>query len=338
MIGLPSQQRRWTGAAALSLTLHATALGILIWQPAIPFLTAPSLIPPQINITTFAPSGASDENVLTSSIAPVTDPEPAPPEQSKAQPSPEASTVLSPDNPNSSPTPDISPETGAGDPAPGPAPQSVAQATSEQPPDPRLLQLFARIREQLTDPCLLALPALRDDGNIQLGILAANDRQIAALTNTLTKGLDIGITPEAMLLDQRQCPGITLARNDALYPAFGVGLRLEAPRIESGMSLRGQIIGGAGYYNTLLLVDDNGVVHDLRRFLIASAGEISFDVPLARASVSRDTHQLLIAIVSPTRPATVATRSGELATDFFPALTRELEGQARIGITGIYVH
>ena len=38
----------------------------------------------------------------------------------------------------------------------------------------------------------------------------------------------------------------------------------------------------AGRYVTLLMVDDNGVTHDLRRFLINSGGRISFDVPVAR--------------------------------------------------------
>ncbi|WP_148043643.1 hypothetical protein [Paracoccus methylarcula] len=205
------------------------------------------------------------------------------------------------------------------------------------PTDPRLVELFDRIRSLLTEPCLLALPALRGDDAIQLGVLAANDRKISRLMDDLTKGLATEVTEAAVLLDRRQCPGLAFARQDPLYPVFGLGIQLESQQVASGASLRGQISGGTGWYNTLLLIDDNGVVHDLRRFLIRSADRIRFDAPVARAGAARDTHQLIVAVATPRRPETVSRLSGQLAEPFFEALGREIGEDAMVGVSSVYI-
>ena len=85
---------------------------------------------------------------------------------------------------------------------------------------------------------------------------------------------------------------------------------------------------------TLLLVDDNGVVQDLSRFLTIAGSDARFDVPVFRNGPSRDTRQLLIALATAGRPAAVDQMAGQLAGDMFPALQSELQG-ARIGIVAI---
>src|SRR5690606_38308473 len=113
--------------------------------------------------------------------------------------------------------------------------------------DPRLVELFDRIRSLLTQPCLLALPALREDKQIQLGVLAASDREISQLMDRLTSGLTTQVTEAAVLLDQRQCPGLAFARRDPRYPVLGLVIQLESQDVASGASLQGQISGGTGW-------------------------------------------------------------------------------------------
>ena len=137
--------------------------------------------------------------------------------------------------------------------------------------------------------------------------------------------------------DGRRCPGLTVARRAQHYPIFGLGVQLRADEIDSGGSLVGHIANGAGHYNTLLLVDDNGVVQDLRRFLIVQGGEVAFDIPMARVGATRDTSQLLIAIATPGRIESVTANAGRLASDFFPALIAELDDSALIGLGSVYV-
>ncbi|MDO5704521.1 MAG: hypothetical protein Q4G49_05520 [Paracoccus sp. (in: a-proteobacteria)] len=327
MIGQPSQRRAWTGAGAWSLALHLAVAALLVFDLPLPAgEPAPS---PEPRIELIATITAGDDDgpdapVLTSTVETVT-----PRETLSAISTPAELIALGSVPIIAAPA---SGNEGAAEPANASGPGTAS------PMDPRIADLIGRIRENLDDPCLLALPLTRGEDDVLLSIVAADDRLIGPLTARLTQGLDLAVTPEAVLIDPRQCPGVTFARNDPAYPAHGLGLIFENRALTSGDSLRGQIRGGAGYYNTLLLIDDNGTVHDLRRFLTMAAGEVSFDVPLARTGSSRDTHQLILAIATPDRPRSIADHAGEFARDFFPALTAELAtGPALIGVGSVYI-
>jgi hypothetical protein len=71
---------------------------------------------------------------------------------------------------------------------------------------------------------------------------------------------------------------------------------------------------------TLLLIDDNGVVQDLQRFLSFSGNLARFDVPVTRSGLAKDTSQILLAIASPRQPDALRERAGQLAQDVFAGL------------------
>lgn len=323
----------------MSLTVHGAAAAALIFQPGwIDAVADNSPRPLQIEVTTLSPpgAGAQDDQPLVSVATPAATPQtpevevPLPQTGNTPADQATASPVL-PDVNLSALGPSAVSVEASVEPVAAPGPDQ-ADVT-----DPRLVELFNRIRDRLNESCLLALPALRGENQIQLGILAADDRRISALMRELTENLTTEVAEAAVLLDRRQCPALAFVRRDPQYPVLDLGLRLDSQDVSSGGALRGQIMGGAGWYNTLLLIDDNGVVHDLRRFLIRSADQILFDVPLARAGASRDTHQLVMAIATRTRPETISARSGELAERFFDRLTREIGPEAMIGVSSVYV-
>lgn len=343
MIGATGRNSTWIQAVLLSVSLHGAAAAALIYRPSWNLPAAPPLEQLQLEITTLNQSSTEVETpALTSTATPEASekkPESEPLEQPEedvlahlddGQIAPVLSDQMLPmiQSPASDP-PSSQAESG------GAEPEAASGETA--PTDPRLVELFDRIRNLLTEPCLLALPALRGDDAIQLGVLAANDRKISRLMDDLTEGLTTEVTEAAVLLDQRQCPGLAFARQDPLYPVFGLGIQLESQQVASGASLRGQISGGTGRYNTLLLIDDNGVVHDLRRFLIRSANRIRFDAPVARSGAARDTHQLIVALATPRRPETVSRLSGQLAEPFFEALSREIGEEAMVGVSSVYI-
>lgn len=340
MIGASDRRLGWVQAAVLSVTLHGAAAAALVvdadWLPA---RTAPPA-GLQVEITPLGPAATDPQETLTSILGPTDDQEEIVASLPAPEVAPDEVLPLAVATPQLlapvAPTAAIAPQTTTGAPQTA-APAAPDSATQAQPSDPRLTELFQRIRDNLTQPCLLALPSLRGDDQIQLSVLTADDGLIAGLVDQLTEGIDAQITPSSALLDRRQCPGLTFARRDPLYPVFGLGLQLETQDIPSGQSLRGQILGGAGRYNTLLLVDDNGVIHDLRRFLIRSADRIRFDVPIARLGQARDTHFLIVAVATPARPETISARAGELAQDFFAQLDREIPRDALIAIGSVYV-
>ena len=338
MIGIAPARAGWARAAALSVLIHAAVTAAPIWQPGWNRAQSPQApVQMRLDLSALTPHSGSEAPILSSVSTPLLTPaeaEPARPDM----PDIPGTAVIQPLEPDailrSHPIATAAPGGSAGPEAA--APQTPATDPSV-PADPRLTELFQRIRAQLAQSCLLALPAVLEGEHIQLGILAADDRRIADLMRELTAGLDSPVSENAVLLDRRQCPALDFARLDPRYPLPGLGLQIESQDVVSGGNLRGQISGGGGLDNSLLLIDDNGVVHDLRRFQLASAGVTRFDVPLARSGPARDTHQLLLAIASPSRPPAIAANAGRSAQDFFARLARDIGPDMRIGITSLYL-
>lgn len=361
MIGAARISRRsqWLQATALSLALHGAAIGGILYERApardgeaggvAPVLTVEALV---------SPGGETAAPVLE----PVAPAEALPPRQSDLAAMPEAPPAMQPAMQiDSAPVAAAVVTTGADmwavvqpampalppdvpapglddDPLPLPLePSALEPAEPEATPlDPRLDGMIQRIRAKLDESCLLALPQLTAEGQVRLSVLAAADRQISAFVEEITEGLG-DIPDQRVLLDRRQCPGLTFARRAADYPLFALQIQLQQTDIDSGGAAVGRIANGAGHYNTLLLVDDNGVVQDLRRFLTVQGGEVGFDVPMSRAGAARDTNQLLIAIATPGRIDSVTRNAGRLAADFFPDLIAELGDNVLIGVSSVYV-
>jgi len=206
-------------------------------------------------------------------------------------------------------------------------------AASRPPPDLALADLVARIRNRLADPCLVAIPRSQGPGTApQLTVLSDNDRQIANFQQAIFEGTDISITLEQFLFDARQCPALEFARAQPEYPTYQLSMGITANVVPSGGVLSGTIRGTAGRYVSLLLIDANGVVQDLRRFLQFQAGRADFEVPVTLDGAARDTSQLLMALTTPARPDTITQRAGNYARDTFPQLRSELGNTAQIAL------
>lgn len=344
MIGERPEGWKWAQASVLSITLHAAILGWLIWQPSFDFLT---IEPPrpldQIQITALTPQSPTE--LAPTPAETITSPESG----TETLPGDDvgAETITSSAMPDLTPlatdpgmtqTSEVLTSTIDGDTPPESAdPLPVQNPDDAAPPDPRMVQLIERIRGRLTDPCMLALPMTRGEGGIQLNVVSDSDRNITALMNDLTAGIEGEITREAVLLDHRQCPAVAFVRRDQRYPVYPLGIQLESQQIARGTSLRGQITNAGGYYQSLLMIDENGVVHDMRRFLLTSARATRFDFAVARYRPARDTHQMLVALATQNRPETVTTHAGQSADQFFDALFAEVGQNALIGVSSFYV-
>ncbi len=156
-------------------------------------------------------------------------------------------------------------------------------------------------------------------------VLGDNDLSIRNVASRVLEDTAAEIAPRPILLDRRQCPAVNFLRARDEYPAFGLSIGLVSNGILSGGRLIGRVDGlPEGAQTALLLVDDNGVVQDLRRFLSFSGGVAEFDIPVTRDGAMRDTSQLLIAVVTPARLNSVTNLAGQLAEDFFPAFSSEI--------------
>lgn len=212
----------------------------------------------------------------------------------------------------------------------------VARPSSPPPPTPEqqeLQALIERIRARLGDPCLVALPQLQGaQANPLVMLVSDRDRTMASFTRDVLSDPELEIDQRMVLVDNRQCAALDFARARSTYPSFRLPLSLQATLINSGGELRGSIENITGYYTSLLLVDDNGVVQDLRRFVRFEGGRAEFNVPVTRDGSGRDTSQLLIAVATNGRPATIGSLAGQNAQAFFPALEAEIGNSAAIAV------
>lgn len=216
-------------------------------------------------------------------------------------------------------------------------PQVANLLVAPPPPDPspeetKMAELIQKIRDRFGDPCLVALPQRQSGGDPLVIIVAAQDRVINAFVKEVLADGDTPIEHRPVLIDTRQCPALTLVRESIHYPAFRLSLNLRTPIIGSGGNLIGTIENVAGMYTSLLLIDDNGVVQDLRRFTSFSSGRAEFNVPVSRDGTPRDTSQILFAIATQTRPVTITNLAGHLAKDFFAQLQAEFGSSAIIAL------
>lgn len=213
---------------------------------------------------------------------------------------------------------------------------SLVAPTPAVPPSPeqeKLLALVERIRARLGDPCLLALPQLQGaQANPLVVLVSDSDRTTATFAREVLSDPELEVDQRSILVDNRQCPALDFARARSNYPTFKLPLSLQATLVNSGGELRGTIENTAGFYTSLLLVDDDGVVQDLRRFVRFEGGRAEFNVPVTRDGDARDTSQLLIAVATAARPATIGSLAGRYASDFFPALEAEVGTAAVIAV------
>ncbi|KIN75139.1 Serine/threonine kinase [Sulfitobacter noctilucae] len=218
-----------------------------------------------------------------------------------------------------------------GRPAPAATPQTATAAPSAQ--DIAVADLLRRIQTAKADPCLLALPRRDGEEGVGLALIANSDSAMSRFSDTvLTRPSDADIRQTRVLVDERQCAALNFIRQNVDYPATRLGLRLDAVEVPSGGRLTGVLRGTAGRYVTLVLIDNNGVVQDLQRFLSFSGNFTRFDVPVTRAGPARDTKQMLLAIATRRPAPAIRTRAGRLAQDVFAGLEGEVAAQAALAV------
>jgi hypothetical protein len=190
--------------------------------------------------------------------------------------------------------------------------------------DATLRRLIALIRRDFSDPCLLALPKRTGAGRLYLMVVGARERALNALADTVENNLGAPILTRTLLVNGRQCPALRYLRESPGYPGFRLSIELDRSQIESGTVLQGFLNNAAGRNVTFLLVDDNGVVQDLGKYLRYANGRIKFAIPMRRSGAGRDTSQLLVAVASRARPEMLVRLVGQRAENFFPALKAEI--------------
>ncbi|MCE8420528.1 serine/threonine protein kinase [Rhodovulum sulfidophilum] len=210
-----------------------------------------------------------------------------------------------------------------------------ASASSEpRARDLAAASLIRRIRETPAPDCLLALPRRDAEGGAGLDLMAASEAGMADYAGRLLTGDLAGTAQRRRLIDLRQCPVLELLRDSPDYPATRLGLGLDRTEIVSGGRLTGRLRGVGGRYVLLLLIDNNGVVQDLQRFLSFAGNRAKFEVPVSLAGPARDTSQLLLAVAADGPVSGLRAQIGRRADEVFSSGRRTALGAAALALAG----
>ncbi|CUA89919.1 Protein kinase domain [Chelatococcus sambhunathii] len=134
-----------------------------------------------------------------------------------------------------------------------------------------------------------------------------------------------------------QCPLVAFLRQ--MGPLRGEPPRLDiaAFSLRSGETLSGTVAGTDGREVTVLLVSDDGYVHNLASFLKKDAEALSFSLRVERTSGTGARPQVVLALASPAPLATLAGGKTLDAATLFPLLFAEIDrtGQ-KVGVAAKY--
>ncbi len=181
--------------------------------------------------------------------------------------------------------------------------------------------------------CVIALPRRAGDDGIGLALISADDSVMSKFAEeVLVRPEDADILQTRTLVDVRQCAALSYITKNNDYPATRIGMRLDTTEVGSGNRVSG-VMRGVGDRNlALFLVDNNGVVQDLDRFLTQSGEFYRFDVPVTRVGRLRDTKHLLLAVASSEPLTVLKDRSGQRADDVFRDLSNALSRQPALAV------
>jgi hypothetical protein len=102
-------------------------------------------------------------------------------------------------------------------------------------------------------------------------------------------------------------------------------VRLELDQIASGSELRGSLEGVHLPWVYLVLIDDDGMVHDLSQYLSNSDGHLTFAAPMVVQGQGQLRNQLLVGVAASRELSLLKTDKPIRGEDFFPAVVDEAD-------------
>lgn len=128
-----------------------------------------------------------------------------------------------------------------------------------------------------------------------------------------------------------------LHRSTARAPTLSLG----SFKLANQQPLTGEVEPGEGAFTYLLLVDDDGIVHDATRFIEPQSARSAFTIPMAlkpgTEASGGGVPALLIAVSVPNRVKAIDAGAGKTASELLPAILSELgTGKASAGAAARY--
>ncbi|MFL5259022.1 MAG: serine/threonine-protein kinase [Hyphomicrobiales bacterium] len=128
------------------------------------------------------------------------------------------------------------------------------------------------------------------------------------------------------IVSDPQCPALSFAQKVLRPDKTPIPIALQGDA-SAGTALKGNLGPTAAGTVSLLVVDGEGIVHDLSSTLAKTAQGLEFTIPLPGGADPSPRNQLIIALQSEPELPSLKTADGQKSGSFFPALSREANEQ-----------
>lgn len=263
-------------------------------------------------------------------------PAPAPPPAQPAEARPEAAGA---DPPPLLPAPSQSRTDVAARPAQPELVPTTPAVTTPAPggPVPRITEITRYIDEYSGGDCFFLNPVEVSANAAQVEGYGAATQPFVAFDEAFRQVNGFEAQISLRQVTGAQCPLVTFLRQTGPWRGEPPRLDIAAFSLRSGETLSGTVAGTEGREVTVLLVSDDGYVHNLASFLKKDAEALSFNLRVERTSGTGARPQVVLALASPTPLATLAGGKTLNAATLFPLLFAEIDrtGQ-KVGVAAKY--
>ncbi len=173
--------------------------------------------------------------------------------------------------------------------------------------------------------CFAAYAREQADGSVKVSAYSADAAADAGLRDAMAGAVDGDVAMQMNQLSQSQCGVLRFARGVPGYPAPRIGGALASNHIANGGALTGTIETGGAPYTYVLVVDNDGGISEIRRFMQPGTDTLNFEQPISLSDGGRAATQLLVVVTSSV-PLDTEALYGDLAAGadtYFKQLTFE---------------
>jgi serine/threonine-protein kinase len=204
-------------------------------------------------------------------------------------------------------------------------PQQVALAPAALAPASLAERMRNFVRFYDGGACFFAVPVSFDGQRPRIDGFGSDVEPILTFGAELRRAFGIDADIEVRQITGEQCPAIGFIGGLLKSRLPELAVRLDADYIASGGELRGHIEGAALPWMSLLLVDDDGMVHDVSKYLRRSDVGLEFAVPVYLTAQGKDRNQLIVAVAASRALVRLDLVKPARSAELFPAVVNEAD-------------
>jgi hypothetical protein len=215
-----------------------------------------------------------------------------------------------------------------------PHPAIVLPPTDVLPDDPSL-RVANFIRDYDGGFCFFAVARRLDSQKPLIEGFGSRPDLIRSFGESFRRAL--GITPELGMrqITEPQCPAIGFIGRILKSRLPEITVRLEVDSLANGDELKGTLDGVRLSHVRLLLVDDDGIVHDISRYLRRTVDGLDFAAPVFATGQGRLRNQLIVSVAADRELGIMKTTKPVVGADYFSSLAREADASGAAISVGV---